>query len=157
MNISEHITLEEAIKSQTAIRLGIDNIPNEKQLENMKLTARLCFEPARQHFNVPIGISSFFRCKELNKAIGGSETSQHCEGMAIDIDADIFGKLSNSMIFNFLRYGVNFDQLIWEFGDNNNPDWVHVSFNKDNNRKQILRAIKVKVGDSFKTQYLPFV
>lgn len=142
MNISQHITIEEATKSQEAVRRGIRNVPNQTQLANMRLVAEKCFEPLRKHFKVAIGISSFFRSEPLNEAIGGSKNSQHCLGMAIDIDGDIFGRVSNSEIFHWLKDNVEFDQLIWEYGNDDNPAWVHVSYNPKGNRKQILRITK---------------
>lgn len=140
--ISKHITYSESIKSQQAIRLGIDNTPNSEQLEAMKLVAEKCFEPVREHFNIPIGISSFFRSEKLNSAIGGSKNSQHCKGEAIDIDADIYGKITNKQIFEYIKNNLLFDQLIWEYGNDENPDWVHVSYSKKGNRKQILKINK---------------
>lgn len=142
MNISQHITLEEATKSQEAVRRGIRNVPNQTQLANMRLVADKCFEPLRKHYKVPIGISSFFRSEPLNEAIGGSKNSQHCLGMAIDIDGDIFGRVSNAEIFHWLKDNVEFDQLIWEYGNDENPEWVHISYNPKGNRKQILRITK---------------
>lgn len=137
-NISEHITLAEAIKSQTAIRKGIDNTPNSDQIAAMKLVAEKVFEPIRNHFGVPIGVSSFFRSQKLNKAIGGAASSQHTKGEAIDIDGDIFGGVSNRAIFDFVRLNLEWDQLIWEYGDSYNPSWVHVSYKAIGNRRQIL-------------------
>jgi hypothetical protein len=150
--ISKHITLAEATKSQTAIRLGIKNVPNKDQLEAMKYVAENIFERVREHFKVPIGVSSFFRGFELNKAIGGSTTSQHCKGEAIDIDADIFGGITNKQIFDYVKDNLDFDQLIFEFGTEKNPDWVHVSLVKGLNRRQILKAYK----SGGKTIYKPF-
>jgi|ADurb_Cas_02_Slu_FD_contig_31_3790075_length_817_multi_2_in_0_out_0_2 hypothetical protein len=142
MTISDHITYAEAVKSQEAVRLRIRNVPNQKQLAAMRLVAEKCFEPVRNHFKVPIGISSFFRSEALNELIGGSKTSQHCKGEAIDIDADIFGKISNSEIFHFIYNNLEFDQLIWEYGDDENPAWVHVSYAEGKNRKQVLKITK---------------
>ena len=150
MKISEHISLNEAIKSQTATRKGIDNTPDERQLGNMQRVANDCFEPLRRAKNIPIGISSFFRCPTLNKAIGGSEISQHCatedskgiNAAAIDIDADIYGGITNKEVFTWLKANVEFDQLIWEFGTDENPNWVHISRREHSNRNQILRAIR---------------
>jgi len=141
--ISEHISIKEATFSSTATRKGIDNTPNATQIENMKLVATKVFEPLRKHFNTPIGISSFFRSEALNKAIGGSASSQHCKGEAIDIDADIFGGVTNGEIFKYIKENLEFDQLIWEYGNTTDPDWVHVSYSKSGNRRQILKAIKV--------------
>ena len=159
-NISDHITWVEATKSQDAVRLGIDNTPNEQQLINMKLVANKCFEPLRSWYDKPIGISSFFRSSEINRRVGGSKTSQHCcgeisgkEEAAIDIDADMFNNgLTNKQIFFWLKESVEFDQLIWEFGDDNNPAWVHISYRNGGNRKQVLKAIK-ELGE---TKYIPF-
>ena len=119
--ISEHISDKEGVYSRTALRLGINNKPNKKQLNNMMLLADEIFEPLRAYTNGPIKINSFFRSPELNKAIGGSEKSQHCHGQAIDID-DTYGHLTNAEMFNFIREHLDFDQMIWEFGDDDNPD-----------------------------------
>lgn len=141
MNVSKHISLKEAVASNTAKRLGIDNYPPSDVLDKMRVTAENVFEPLREHFGEPIYISSFYRCEALNKAIGGSSKSQHCHGEAIDID-DIYSRAKNSDFFDFIKYNVDFDQLIWEFGDDNNPDWVHVSYKGKENRKRILKAVK---------------
>ena len=142
MDISPHISYEEATYSDTAKRLGIDNIPNFEQLCKMVIVATKVFEPLRNYFGVPIHISSFFRTIELNKAIGGSKTSQHVLGEAIDIDADKYGKITNKQIFNFIKDNLEFDQLIWEFGTNDEPNWVHVSFKEGKNRHQVLKAYR---------------
>jgi zinc D-Ala-D-Ala carboxypeptidase len=138
-SISEHITLAEATKSEAAIRLGIDNKPNTVQLAAMKLVAEKCFEPLREWHGKPIGITSFFRNAATNKAIGGSSTSQHMKGEAIDIDADIYNNgITNADIFNWIKENLDYDQLIWEYGTDKNPAWVHVSYSAKGNRKQIL-------------------
>lgn len=145
--ISKNITFAEATKSQSAIRLGINNEPNEEQIEAMKYVAENIFERVRSHFgNKPIAISSFFRNFATNKAVGGSQTSQHCKGEAMDIDADTFGGITNKEIFNYIKDNLDFDQLIWEFGTNNNPDWVHVSLTKGLNKRQVLKAVKNEFG-----------
>ncbi|HEX4888550.1 MAG TPA: D-Ala-D-Ala carboxypeptidase family metallohydrolase [Luteibaculaceae bacterium] len=138
MQLSKHLSLTEAIKSSTAIRHKINNNPSPEIIERMKLVAENIFEPVREHFKTPIGVSSMYRSKDLNKAVKGSKTSQHMTGEAIDIDADIFGNITNKMIFEFVRDNLDFDQLIWEYGDKHNPAWVHVSYKKQGNRKQIL-------------------
>ena len=150
--ISEHITFEEATKSQTAIRKGIDNTPTEEHLANMKYLAETIFEPIRAHFGKPIGISSFYRGPALNKAIGGSKTSAHVSGQAMDIDGDIFGGVSNKDIFEYIIKNLPFMELIWEFGNDDKPDWVHVAISRDpkKNVKEILRAVK----QGTKTVYL---
>ena len=138
-NISKHITYREGIRSDTATRRGLNNNPNEQQLESMQLVAKKVFEPLRTHFDKPIRINSFFRGKELNRAIGGSKTSQHCKGEAIDMDA--LGGITNKQLFDYIKDNLEFDQLIWEFGTDKEPDWVHVSFtNRRKNRKLVIRA-----------------
>ncbi len=127
MKISDNITYAEAIHSQTAKRKGIDNTPTAKQVEVMKLTAEKIFEPLRKFVGGPIKVNSFFRSAELNKAIGGSKTSQHCKGQAIDID-DVFGHKTNAEMYNWVKENLNFDQMIWEFGTDMNPNWVHISY-----------------------------
>jgi len=147
--ISKYISYKEAIKSNTAKRLGIENKPNEKQLKNMKLLAEKVFEPLRLEVGGPIKVNSFFRSPELNKAIGGSSKSQHCHGQAIDID-DTFGVKSNAYMYYFIKSELEFDQMIWEFGDDGNPDWVHVSYvSEQENRNRCLKAYK----ENGKTKY----
>jgi hypothetical protein len=143
MKLSEHVSLAEVTKSATAIKHDISNEPTIEHLENLKALAENVFEPLRKHFNVPIGITSGYRSEELNKRIGGSSTSQHCNGQAIDIDADVYGGVTNAKIFGYLSEHVVFDQLIWEFGTNTEPAWVHVSYKKEGkNRGQKLVAYK---------------
>ncbi len=153
MQISKHLSLAEVSRSETAKRKGISNTPSGEHLENFKKLAENIFEPIREHFGVPIHISSGYRSKELNSAIGGSSTSQHCSGEAIDIDMDgSTGGVSNKDVFDYIKANLNFDQLIWEFGTDNNPDWVHVSYESTGKqRKQILKAVK----SGGKTSYLP--
>jgi zinc D-Ala-D-Ala carboxypeptidase len=139
--ISKHLTLEELCYSETAIKLGIVNVPNQLQTENLKTLALKVFEPVREHFGVPIHISSGYRIMNLNQAIKGSITSQHCKGEAIDIDMK-GDKVTNAQIFHWIKDNLKYDQLIWEFGDKKNPDWVHVSYTKEN-RQQTLRAVKL--------------
>ena len=140
--ISEHISYKEGTNSITAIRRGIDNTPNDEQLSNMELIAEKVFEPLRKWVGGPVKINSFFRSVKLNKAIGGSSKSQHCKGQAIDID-DTFGVVANSDMYNYIKNNLNFDQMIWEFGDDEEPNWVHVSYvSKEDNRNRCLRAYK---------------
>jgi hypothetical protein len=141
--VSKNISYAEATRSDTAKRLGIDNTPNDEQLENMKNVAENVFQPLREHFGCPIYVSSFFRSEALNRAIGGSSSSTHMKGEAMDLDADVYGKISNGVIFHYIKDNLEFDQLIWEFGDGKNPDWVHVSLSRNNNRNQILVAKRV--------------
>lgn len=139
--VSKHISLKEATKSNTANRLGIENFPDNDTLIQMQALAENIFEPLREHVSGPIYITSFYRSPELNKAIGGSTRSQHCLGQAIDID-DVLGAATNKEMFEYIKDNLEFDQLIWEFGDEYNPNWVHVSYNTAGNRGNILQAVK---------------
>lgn len=154
MQLSKHLSLAEVTRSDSAKRKGISNQPTPEHIENFKKLAEKIFEPIREHFKVPIHISSGYRSKALNEAIGGSLTSQHCSGEAIDIDMDGSSNgVSNTDVFNFIKNKLEFDQLIWEFGDKSKPDWVHVSYETSSKqRKQILRAKKV----NGKTAYEPY-
>ena len=147
--ISKHISYKEGVYSTTATRLHLDNTPNDEQLSNMELVAEEVFEPLRVYVGGPIKINSFFRCPELNKAIGGSTTSQHCKGQAMDID-DTFGKATNAEMYHWIKDNLDFDQMIWEFGDDDNPNWVHVSYvSPEKNRNRCLLAYK----ENKKTKY----
>lgn len=142
--ISKHISYKEGIRSNTAMRLNIDNIPDDYQLANMHAVALNIFEPLREWVGGPIKINSFFRSPDLNTAIGGSSKSQHCEGRAIDID-DTFKHKTNAEMYNYIKENLNFDQLIWEFGNDTNPDWVHVSYvSNEQNRNRCLKAERVE-------------
>ena len=141
-NISKHITFAESIHSTTAKRYNINNTPNEEQTNNMKKIAEKIFEPLRLWVGGAIKINSMFRSEELNKAIGGASSSQHCKGMAIDLD-DVYGHKTNAEMFGWVRSHCNFDQLIWEFGNDKNPSWIHVSYQSvDKNRNRVLLAEK---------------
>ena len=140
--ISKHISYKEATFSQTATRKDIDNTPNEEVLCRMQAVAENIFEPLRAHVGGPIKINSFYRSINLNVAIGGVKSSQHTRGEAIDID-DTFGHMSNKEMFEFIKDELDFDQLIWEFGDDNNPAWLHVSYvSNEHNRRRVLKATK---------------
>jgi hypothetical protein len=143
MKISEHLYLAEVIRSESAKRYGISNMPTEEHIANFKLLADNIFEPIRNHFKCPILISSGYRSKDLNNKIGGSKTSQHCFGQAVDIDMDgtDYG-VTNADIFKYIKSDLPFDQMIWEFGNDSNPDWVHVSYS-NRHRKEILKATRI--------------
>ena len=129
--------------SNTATRLNIDNTPGQLEFSNMGVIADNIFEPLRKWVNAPIKITSFYRSPNLNKALGGSYRSQHCEGRAMDID-DVFGRTTNALMFEYIKNNLDFDQLIWEFGNDTNPDWIHVSFcSPAENRSRCLRAFKL--------------
>jgi len=153
MVISEHLTLAELIRSESAKRYGITNMPPPEHIANLKLLAEHIFEPIRANFRCPILISSGYRSKELNAKIGGvsgTNVSQHCLGQAIDIDMDgTTYDVINADIFNFIKDKLPFDQLIWEFGNPLNPAWVHVSYS-DRHRRQILKATKTNGITNYK-------
>jgi hypothetical protein len=152
MKLSKHLDLSEVIRSDSAKRNGISNMPTGEHIANFMLLAEKIFEPIREHFGVPIHISSGYRSKELNAKIGGSATSQHCKGQAIDLDQDgSTNGVTNADVFNFIKDNLPFDQLIWEFGNEDNPDWVHVSY-VEKPRKQILKAFKMNGA----TKYFPY-
>lgn len=154
MKISEHLDLSELIRSESAKRMGIANMPTEAHIANLKLLAEKVFEPIRNNFRCPIHISSGYRSAELNKAVGGATTSQHSSGEAIDIDMDGSPNgVTNKMVFDYIKKYLEFDQLIWEFGSAENPDWVHVSYESTGKqRKQVLKAYK----ENGKTHYKPY-
>jgi hypothetical protein len=152
MKLSTHLDLSEVIRSDSAKRNGISNMPTGEHIANFMLLAEKIFEPIREHFGVPIHISSGYRSKELNAKIGGSATSQHCKGQAVDIDMDnSTNGVTNADVFNYIKDNLPFDQLIWEFGNEDNCDWVHVSY-VPNGRKQILKAFKMNGA----TKYFPY-
>jgi hypothetical protein len=147
MKLSKNLSLAEVTKSTTAKRLNIDNTPDEWVTENLRQVAINVFQPLRDAFGCPIYVSSGYRSADLNSAIGGSRRSQHVEGRALDLDADVYGNCTNSQIFNYIRENLEFDQLIWEFGDQDNPDWVHVSFVYGGvNRGRCLKAVRDDKG-----------
>ena len=142
--ISEHLDYLEATKSATAKRLGVDNRPSESDLQNMRRIAKAIFEPLRANVaNGPLAVTSFFRSKRVNAAVGGAYSSQHTCGQAMDIDADVHGGCTNRQVFDYIREHLAFDQLIWESGDDSSPAWVHVSLKESGNRGDVLRSVKV--------------
>lgn len=135
MNLSAHVTLAEFENSPTATTHGINNKMSESQIASAKLLCENVFEPLRLYLNTPIKINSGYRSAQLNKMIKGSLTSQHCKAEALDLHIGAKG-------FNFIKDKLDFDQLIWEFGNDEQPSWVHVSYKKGRNRKQVLKAYK---------------
>ena len=148
--LTKHVSYKEGVHSITALRLGLNNDPSDTHLQNMILLSEKIFEPLRVHVGGPIKINSFYRGPELNKAIGGSAKSQHCHGQAMDID-DTYGNASNKEMFNWIKANLDYDQMIWEFGDDNNPAWVHVSYvDPGSNRNRCLKAYR----EDGKTKYM---
>ena len=143
MKLSNNLSVKEVTKSNTARRFGIDNRPTIEHLQNLKAIALNIFQPARNHFKKPIFVSSGYRSEDLNEKIGGSKTSQHSKGQALDLDAHTFGGLTNKELFDFISEHLEFDQIIWEFGTDEEPDWVHVSYVSSGiNRGESLKAYK---------------
>jgi hypothetical protein len=139
MNLTKNFTLEEMYKSTTAIRLGIDNTPSDIAIKNLLLLCQKVLQPLREHMDESIKVSSGYRSPALNKKIGGSKSSQHCLGQAADISC---GERT-AELYEYIKNNLIFDQIIWEFGDDHNPDWVHVSYSSTRNRKECLRAYKI--------------
>ena len=138
--ISKNFTLAELCNSAAAKRFGINNNPDDKVIKNLELLAKNILQPIRDHFDKAIHVVSGYRSPGLNKKVGGASNSQHLIGQAVDIDNDNTD-ISNAEIFNYIKENLKFDQLIWEFGNDESPDWVHVSYSTKP-RKQILRAYK---------------
>ena len=148
--ISKHISYHEGTYSQTGVRRDLDNTPDDDQLKRMEEVAENLFEPLREWVGGPIKINSFFRGKPVNTAIGGSRKSQHMKGQAIDID-DTFGYKTNAEMYHYVKDNLDFDQLIWEFGTDKNPNWLHISWVSHRpNRKKLTIAKKV----NGKTKYI---
>jgi zinc D-Ala-D-Ala carboxypeptidase len=142
-DLSKYVNLSEVTTSVTAKRHGVNNTPNETQKASLKLVCESLFDKVREHFNVPIFISSGFRCEKLNTLVGGSKTSQHRLGEALDIDAYRYGGITNKQIFDYIKGNLHFDQMIWEFGTNENPEWIHISYRAKGNRNSCLKAKKI--------------
>ena len=141
-NISKHITYAEATHSDTAKRNGISNTPGASDLAAMKRVAEKVFEPLRAYIGEPIRVNSFFRTLQVNTLIGGSATSQHMKGEAMDISRFASSKFRNAELFWYIRNNLEFDQLIWEMGNDTEPDWIHVSLKSWSNRREVLQAYK---------------
>lgn len=145
MKLSKNLSLSEVTYSKTALRRNIDNTPTDEHIENLKYLAENAFQPMRDHFGVPIYVSSGYRSPELNEAIGGSPRSFHCHGMALDLDQDGRNKgVSNCDVFHYIKDNLPFTELIWEFGDEYEPNWVHVALARGReNEKKIKIAKKI--------------
>lgn len=157
-NISQYCSYTEAVKSQTATRLNIDNTPDADSLRAMRFIALNIFDKVRLHIGKPLGCSSFYRSPALNNSLPGTaKKSQHEKGEAIDIDCDIHGHGTNKDVFDFIRASLPYDQIIWEYGTKDTPDWVHVSLVDEavagrKNRRQSLRCYHGTSGPI----YVPF-
>jgi len=142
MLLSENFTLDELTKSQEAIRLGIENVPEDEHITNLILLCKNILQPLRNHFGKVVSVSSGFRSAALCEAIGSSSKSQHTKGQAADFE--IFG-VANKDLADFVVKNLDYDQCILEFWNENEPNsgWVHCSFNASGNRKQFLKAEKL--------------
>jgi putative chitinase len=151
-NLSEHFSLKEMTRSETATRKGIDNTPNPEHLHNLTLVCKNILEPVRNHFGKPVQINSAYRGPKLNAAVGGSSKSQHCNGEAVDFEID---GLPNPELAKWVTENCDFDQVILEFYDPKegpNSGWVHASYSSTGKqRRQILTAVMEKG----KTVYKP--
>jgi len=145
MKLSKNLWLSEVTKSNTAKRRSISNIPTQEHKENLVYLAENLFQPLRDEAGSPIYVNSGYRSKELNKAVGGSKTSHHCIGAALDLDNDNKNsEWTNADIFFFIKDNLQFTSLIWEFGDDQKPAWVHVSLIKGReDEKKVLKASTV--------------
>ena len=141
MMLSKNLSLVEVMKSATAIKHGIANEPSSQHLTNLKAVATNIFQPCRDYFGKPLAVTSGYRSPKLNELIGGSKRSQHSKGEALDLDAQVYGGFTNAELFNYIKDNLDFDQLIWEFGNDEEPDWIHCSYTTEN-RKEVLKAYK---------------
>ena len=149
MNLSANFTLKELTRSDTADRLDIDNTPNEEQIEALRLLCENILQPVRDHFGKPVKITSGFRCPAVNQATGGSATSDHCKGQAVDFEID---GLPNPDVAQWIMDNLDYTQLILEFYTQGQPNsgWIHCSFDPSNLKNQELTATKI----AGKTTYL---
>ena len=141
MMLSKNLSLVEVMKSATAIKHGIANEPSSEHLINLKAVATNIFQPCRDYFGKPLAVTSGYRSEALNDLIGGSKRSQHSKGEALDLDAQVYGGFTNAELFHYIKDNLDFDQLIWEFGNDEEPDWIHCSYTTEN-RKEVLKAYK---------------
>lgn len=150
MHLTKNFTLEELTKSETALRFGMDNTPNDEELANMVALCECVLQPIRDHFGKGVKVNSGFRDPEVNAKVGGSKTSDHCKGMAADIEIP---GIANAELAEWIVDNLEFRQVILEFYTPGIPDsgWVHVSYNPGDNKKQVLTATK----QNGKTAYLP--
>jgi hypothetical protein len=148
--LTANFSLHELSKSETALRMGLDNTPDDEATENLRLLCEKVLQPVRDHYGKGVKVNSAYRSPESNAAVGGSKTSDHCKGMAADIEIP---GVANADLAQWIMDNLDYTQLILEFYTPGIPDsgWVHVSFDPSNLKKQELTATKV----AGKTQYLP--
>lgn len=151
MKIGKYLTLNDLTLSATASRFNIDNTPPQEVIDNLTNIVKFVYDNLCDHIS-GVHVSSGYRSVALNKKIGGSTSSQHCKGQALDLSMSGSGSNTNATIFNYILHNLDFDQLIWEFGNETQPQWVHVSYKVEGNRKSVLKGIK-KNG---LTTYIPY-
>jgi hypothetical protein len=152
--LSKNYNTKDFEKSNEATRLNINNTIAEFHIMNIKALVDNILEPCCIKFGFKIPISSGYRSLLLNTKIGGASNSEHCSGNAADLDLDMINsKYTNKDLFNYIKDNLKFRQLIWEFGDGDNPNWVHVSFNPKDNKKEILKASKNEKGKTIYVKY----
>jgi zinc D-Ala-D-Ala carboxypeptidase len=132
MNLSNNFTLEELAATST----GLGNKPDQIELQNIQRLVNNVLQPLRDMYGMPIKVNSGFRSHIVNSSVGGASTSQHCSGEAVDIDS-----INNALLFQMIKDNLIFDQLIWESGNDIQPDWIHVSYKQFENRRQTLRMV----------------
>jgi len=149
VHLTNNFTLEELTKSETALRFDLDNEPNDEQLANLVALCECVLQPVRDHFGKGVKVNSGLRTPEVNAKVGGSKTSDHCKGMAADIEIP---GIANAELAQWITDNLEFRQVILEFYTPGIPDsgWVHVSYNSGDNKKQVLTATK----QNGKTVYL---
>lgn len=150
MNLSKDFTLSELVKSETAIRKGLNNEPSQSVISSLQLLAINVLQPVRDHYAKSVKVNSGYRSPEVNASVGGSKTSDHCKGLAADIE---ISGIPNAELATYIKDTLQFTQLILEFYTSGVPDsgWVHVSYDPTNLKGQVLTAVK----QNGKTVYLP--
>ena len=141
MQLTKNFTLSELTKSDTALRLDMDNTPNADHIQSLLMLCEKVLQPVRDHFGKGVKVNSGFRHPEVNAKVGGSKTSDHCKGMAADIEIP---GVANGDLAQWIVDNLDFRQVILEFYTPGVPDsgWVHVSYNPEDNKKQVLTAAK---------------
>jgi zinc D-Ala-D-Ala carboxypeptidase len=148
--LTKNFSLSEMVKSETALRHGLNNTPGQAEIAALKLLAEKVLQPVRDHFAKGVKVNSGFRHPEVNARVGGSKTSDHCKGQAADIEIP---GVANGDLAEWIKNNLEYTQLILEFYTPGIPDsgWVHVSYNPANLKKQVLTATR----QNGKTVYLP--
>ena len=153
MKLTNNFSLKELTQSQTALRNGLDNTPDQQQTDNLQNICEKILQPLREFYNLPVKVTSGFRSEQLATMIGSKPTSQHCKGEAVDFEIP---SVDNKEVATKIKDEFIFDQLILEFYDGKNPNsgWVHCSYNLMGNRKKILTALKTKNGVQYKNGFV---